>query len=94
VARKRAVVQGGDDLDAVLRQTAEGPLAPLAALLQVKVTQLGFDGPEHVNVVYELTFGGYTAATQRGEAVLVDGHWKLSRATICQDLAKIKNPCP
>jgi hypothetical protein len=67
---------------------------PLAEGVRAEVTQLSFDRPDHAAVIYELRNGSGAGGARRGEAVLVDGTWRITRETLCQDLALVGVRCP
>jgi hypothetical protein len=53
------------------------------------------DRPDHAWVIYELHAPDDTVlTTSRGEAVLVDDVWKVTRETICADIQKTGARCP
>jgi hypothetical protein len=70
------------------------PTGRSAAGARLLVTQVGFDRPDHAAVIYEFRQDGRVLITRRGEAVLVDGVWKVTRGTVCGDLALVGAPCP
>ncbi|HEY5154031.1 MAG TPA: hypothetical protein VIJ47_04805 [Acidimicrobiales bacterium] len=84
-----------DDPSGLAEPTAAalaGPSGAYAAGATAAIHQISFDRPDHAWLTYELT--GTGLATRLGEAVLIDGVWKVSRATVCADLALAGAVCP
>ena len=64
------------------------PYADQVAIGHALVRELVFTAPDHAWVLYDVLTGDTPAVTDRfGEAVLVDGTWKVTEATLCQDIA-------
>jgi len=62
-----------------------GAYGGLTGTVRAEVLGVSFDRPGHATVGYLLTAAGVGPRT--GEAVLVDGAWKVTRSTVCADLA-------
>jgi hypothetical protein len=60
-----------------------------------RVTDVGFVSRSAAVVVYEILIDGVPRFTGRpGRVVVVDGKWKITRATICSDLSLSGGICP
>jgi hypothetical protein len=60
-----------------------------------RVSEVGFVNAATALVVYDIVIDGVPRFTGRvGHAVLVDGTWKITRATVCNDLALAGASCP
>ncbi|MEO5899117.1 MAG: hypothetical protein ABIR68_03165, partial [Ilumatobacteraceae bacterium] len=55
--------------------------------IQVSITELVFVSPTQAWFRYDLISGFSTFIDRYGQARLVDGTWKLTRQTFCQDIA-------
>jgi hypothetical protein len=60
----------------------------------VQVGEVRFLDATHAQFIYSLTVPGRTFADRVGQAVLIDGMWKLTRETICNDLQLASVTCP
>ena len=69
-----------------------GPYGGIVQNARAEVAEITFDRPDHAWVAYSLT--GSPLGSRKGEAVLVDGRWKVTRSTVCTDLASAMTPCP
>ena len=90
-------VQGGVTLGPVLAAAKERhrDVAPQDTDVVISVDGLVFTDPDHAAVWYSLSIVGRTMLPRRrGDAVVVDGVWKVARSTFCDlmDLAGV--PCP
>jgi hypothetical protein len=70
---------------------AAGPYAEQMASTYGIIGEISFDRPDHAWFHYQLSVG---FGTRTGEAVLVDGRWKVTRGTVCADLALADVSCP
>jgi len=68
-----------------------GPYADVAATTTATIREVSFDRPDHAWFRYQLSVG---FGDRTGEAVLVDGRWKVTRATVCADYALANVTCP
>lgn len=85
-----------DDPSGIIVSYAEAPRAMNDATLtdlRSDVRAITFDAPDHAWVDYGLAFGVVGLDSQIGEAVLVDGTWKVTRATVCRDLLLVNVTC-
>ncbi|MGZ4717061.1 MAG: hypothetical protein ACXWCB_10255, partial [Acidimicrobiales bacterium] len=83
-----------DDPRGVAEANAEvlaGPYAESAATTTVTIGEVSFDRPDHAWFHYVLSAG---FGTRTGEAVLIDGRWRIARSTVCADLALAGVTCP
>ncbi len=55
------------------------------------VEAVSFDTPNHAWFLYQLSTG---INYRKGEAMLIDGRWKVARDTICKDIAITGADCP
>ncbi len=63
--------------------------------VSAKVDRIVFTSPTTAAVVYDLVLdGSQTFATRVGHARFVGGRWKVTRATVCADLALANVTCP
>jgi hypothetical protein len=60
----------------------------------VRVGEVQFLDATHAQFTYSLMVPGRTFADRVGQAVLIDGTWKLTRETICNDLQLASVTCP
>ncbi len=78
-------------LDALNRATS-GSLATVTQNLQAEVSRVTFTSSVTATVAYSLTAAGQSAQ-RLGSARLVGDTWKVSRATVCADLADAGAAC-
>jgi hypothetical protein len=62
-------------------------------LVRSDVRDIVFDTPEHAWVDYAIAVGLQVGPPRIGEAVLVDGTWKVTRSTVCRDLRLLDATC-
>jgi hypothetical protein len=85
---KQAVVEDPTVLAHALEQINQGPYAGHVADSDAKVNDVVFTSPTEATVRYEIDIVNYTSFTGRiGQAKLIDGRWKITRATTCNDIA-------
>jgi hypothetical protein len=72
-------------------RAAAGPYAAQVASTYGIIGEISFDRPDHAWFHYQLSAG---FGTRTGEAVLVDGQWRITRDTVCADLALANVTCP
>ena len=61
---------------------------PNAAATKATVSSVAFTDATHATVKYDLVVKGATVLPNaEGQEVLVDGHWKVSKASFCQLVA-------
>jgi hypothetical protein len=88
-------VERGDDLGPTLqRAQGRGP-AQMATRAAIEVTDIAFVDRAHAAVWFTITIDGNPAlSSRRGEAVAVDGAWKMARATFCELMRLAGIECP
>ncbi|MFF2656151.1 hypothetical protein ACFVUH_02165 [Kitasatospora sp. NPDC058032] len=81
IPEKAALLQNGDTLLPVLEGFAQDPRV---GQVQAKVTNVAFTSATEATVTYELSLqGSVVEPAATGQAVLDNGTWKVSRATLC-----------
>ncbi len=94
-AARRALIDVPAGLDAPSAAAASGPYATNVTSVSAKVDRIVFTSPTTAVVAYDLVLDGtQTFATRVGHARLVGGRWKVTRATVCADLALANVTCP
>jgi hypothetical protein len=99
-ADRLAAIHDPRDIEQLSTVVAAGPAGAAMGASKSGVTEIVFDRPDHAWVEYDVvstslgpgrtTIGGIGP----GEAVLVDGRWKVTRGTVCNDLALASVRCP
>jgi hypothetical protein len=100
-ADRLAAIHDPRDIELLSTMAAAGPAGAAMGASKSGVTEIVFDRPDHAWVEYDVvsasspgnphwTVGGIGP----GEAVLVDGEWKVTRGTVCNDLARASVRCP
>lgn len=74
-------------------EVAEGSFAESAASAEAYVEELVFTSPTEAWFRYRIETDVTTLRDRFGIAVQIDGVWKITRATICQDLATAGGSC-
>ncbi len=70
-------------------------VVPLDAEVLTLVDEVVFTDPNHAAVLFSIVANGRTMLSRhRGDAVLVDGAWKVARSTFCGLMAMAGVPCP
>lgn len=91
---RSAVVEGADDptLFQLFNDTFAAN-AELAATTTVQVNSVKCTGKKEADVAYDLVIAGTpsTGLAPPGQAVVIDGAWKVSQGTVC-DLVALANP--
>lgn len=75
------------------RQVQEGVFAEDAADASAEVEELVFTAPDEAWFRYSIDTPGNDFDDRYGIAVFVDGRWKITRSTVCQDLALAGGDC-
>jgi hypothetical protein len=91
---KRQRIDVFDGLDGVAAEAYRRGHGEQLESTRAAVERVSFDRPDHAWVVYQLGAGDTTVGFRKGEAVLVDGTWKVTRATVCRDLGLTGVTCP
>ena len=94
-AARRALIDLPAGHDAPSAAAASGPYATNVTSVSAKVGSVVFTSPTTAAVAYDLVLdGSQTFATRVGHARFVGGRWKVTRATVCADLALANVTCP
>lgn len=75
------------------QQVEEGGFADDAAGASATIDELVFTAPDEAWFRYSIDTPGNDFDNRYGIAVLVDGAWKITRSTICQDLSLAGGDC-
>jgi hypothetical protein len=94
-ATRDALIDDTHGLDEVWMKLVSQNGAVMAGL-RVHIDNVVFESATRAAVQYTITAPGYSFTGRFGEAVLVDGTWKVTRSTICNDTGSIGSgtPCP
>jgi hypothetical protein len=88
-------VELGADLGPTLLQALERNPFPPPAKSSIDVDAVAFIDADHAAVWFTITIEGIPRlSNQRGEAVVVDGAWKMARSTFCALMASAGVACP
>lgn len=88
-------VEMGADLGPTLLQALERNPFPPPAEASIDVDAVAFIDAEHGAVWFTITIDGIPRlSNQRGDAVVVDGAWKMARSTFCALMASAGVTCP
>jgi hypothetical protein len=94
IEERLAYIDDPSGIGPVLSALSTGPAAPLALSSRVAVDRITFESANDATVRYTVTiYGSPPAAGRQGLATRVDGAWKVSRATVCADLAGLGFGC-
>jgi len=74
-------------------QVQEGGFADSAASAVATIDELVFTAPDEAWFRYSIDTNGNDFDNRYGIAVLVDGVWKITRSTVCQDLSMAGGDC-
>lgn len=89
-----ALVDNPSGVDAALTAAATGENAGIVSAATARVGDIVFTSPTRATVQYTVVVPGQAPGEARpGEARLSSGTWKVTRATVCGDLATIGAPC-
>jgi hypothetical protein len=75
------------------QQVSEGPYADAAAGAVFTIEELVFTSPDEAWFRYRIDSPNGTFGDRFGVARFVDGHWRIVRATVCQDLSLAGGQC-
>lgn len=92
-----ALVDDPDGVDVALERMRQGPFWPdTVAAASVVLDDMVFAGPTTAYVGYHVEVAGIGSVfdDRFGELRLVDGTWKVTRATVCEVLALGGGTCP
>ena len=91
-AEKITLVENGEAFADTINAQADSPLSKSTT---ASVTNVDLDAPGHATVTYTISMNGQPALVdQMGEAVQVNGQWKVSQASFCALLMLEGNPPP
>lgn len=94
-AERAAAVDDPAGVEEALGALFRGPYAVGARTSSAVVTEVGFTSATRATIAYTVSVAGAPAlAERRGEARVSGGGWKVTRETICADLAALDAPCP
>lgn len=85
------MIDDGSGVDDALRQLATTSTDPTVRELHVRVDRVEFTSASRASVEYRLV--GRDDEAHQGTARVVDGAWKVTRASFCADLAAFGSPC-
>ena len=74
-------------------QVQAGGYADDAASAQARIDELVFTAPDEAWFRYSIDTPGNDFDNRYGIAVAIDGVWKITRATVCQDLSLAGGDC-
>jgi hypothetical protein len=75
------------------QQVQDGDFAEDAAGASATIDELVFTAPDEAWFRYSIDTPGNDFDNRYGIAVLVDGVWKITRSTVCQDLSLAGGDC-
>lgn len=94
-SRRRGAIDDPSGLDRVVAEVSAGPYGSIARSVGVRIDEVVFTAPDQATVLYDLTnVPGALGTARIGHARSVDGRWKVTRATVCADLALAQVSCP
>ncbi|MDQ3470063.1 MAG: hypothetical protein M3487_09915 [Actinomycetota bacterium] len=88
------MIDDASGLDVARRQMDANGFGDEAESAAVAIDGLVFTSASEAWFSYTLTTSAATFADQTGRARLLDGVWKITRGTLCQDMAKAGATCP
>lgn len=91
---RRAAVEDPAGLEPVVERVMDGPYAAIAAQVTPHIVEVVFTSPTSAAVLYDMDGIGPNISGRVGEARFVDDHWKITRDTVCADLALAEVHCP
>lgn len=80
-------------VQAAIAGMKRGQYADIAASATYAIDELVFTAPDEAWFRYTITTSASTWPDRFGQAMLNDGVWQITRATVCQDLALTQSPC-
>jgi Clp amino terminal domain, pathogenicity island component/ClpX C4-type zinc finger len=95
--RSVPTVEGGETLGPTLTAAKERrrDVAPETAEVVFMVDEISFIDATHAAVWFSISVNGASILpNSRGDAVIVDGEWKMSRSTFCELMGLAGVPCP
>lgn len=93
VEQRLQLVDDPTGLADAFEQVATGPFADVAGTAVHTVHELVFTSPTEAWFRYSIDTSLTAFANRYGRAVLIDGQWKITRQTVCQDLSLASASC-
>lgn len=93
-AVKEASIQDGAALYPLFVQAANGSFAQQVRDVKVRVDEVVFTSATSATLRYDLLIPNDNWPNRIGNAVFEDRHWKVARATVCNDLSLAGVTCP
>ncbi len=91
---RAGAVDNNAGIAALLDKVAHGQYADPVKVSRVRVTQVVFTSPTEATALFDILLGSQVDFANRvGQAIAVNGTWKVTRSTICSDLARASAPC-
>jgi hypothetical protein len=92
---RAAAIADPTGFDTVFEQLRTGSFADTVLAATAAVREIVFTAPDHAWLRYDIMVNGSQYFTDRfGEAVLIDGAWKVANDTICRDVRLAAIECP
>ena len=88
-----SVIDDSRGVDAAFRAAGTGQYATSLANARGTVSRVSFTSDNAATVSYSVFFNGQSGAERQGTAVAIEGVWRITRATVCADLAAVNAPC-
>lgn len=93
IDERLAAVDDSTGIAAAVDEVSSGQFSDAAANAAYVLGDIVFATPDQAWFQYSLAANGSTFTGRFGEANLIGGIWRISRATICQDLALAGGTC-
>jgi hypothetical protein len=90
---RTALIDDPTGIAAAREQVQAGGFSEDAARARATIVELVFTAPDEAWFRYSIDTAGNDFDNRYGIAVLVDGVWKITRATVCQDLSLAGGDC-
>jgi len=87
-------VEGGELLGPCLKEAQERHADLRRKDQSITVEDIEFLDDGHAVVMFTVSLAGRPSMTLRGDAVVVDGHWLMARATFCELMTLAGVECP
>ena len=87
-------VEGGELLGPCLKEAQERHAGLRRSDGTVRIDDIEFLDEDHASVVFALALEGLMSEPRRGEALVVDAVWKMSRTTFCELMTLAGVQCP
>ena len=89
-----ALIDDPTGVDAALTAAITGTNAAVASTISAQVSDIVFSSATRATITYTVGVAGQPPSSPRqGAARLASGTWKVTRETVCTDLAVIGSPC-